>query len=138
MTDNLEEMERIAQKEALDAKLRETISSAVIESLPDAIVVTEESGKIFMVNRETELMFGYQRKELFGAQVEILMPEAVRTKHVEHRAHYMEEPRTRYMGAGLQLSGRRKDGREFPVEISLSPVPTERGLFVIVTVRRKR
>jgi PAS domain S-box-containing protein len=139
VTDNLDEMERIAQQEIDDAKLRVTISAAVIEALPDAIMVADQNGKIFLVNHETEIMFGgYTRKELLGTSIETLLPERLREVHVKHRANYMEEPRTRYMGASMQLSGRRKDGSEFPIEISLSPVPTERGLFVITTIRRKR
>jgi PAS domain S-box-containing protein len=138
MTDNLQEMERIAVQELEDAKLRVTISAAVIEALPDAIVVADQDGKIFLVNRETELMFGYQRKDMIGSLVEILIPDRHAITHVQHRMNYQQEPRTRYMGAGLQLTAKRKDSSELPVEISLSPVPSERGLFTIVTIRRKR
>ena len=135
---NLQRLAEMTGQEATDAKLREEISAAVIELSPDGIVIADQEGKIFMVNREAELIFGYSRKELYGQPVEILLPESKRSAHVQHRKTYLEEPRPRAMGAGLALMGKRRDNSEFAAEISLSPVPTERGLFVITIIRRQR
>lgn len=136
-TENLDRLREVAELEAADEKLRKEISSAIIENLPDAIVVGDQDGTIFQINREAELIFGYPRKELLGQKVEILMPEEYRDNHPKHREGFTDNPRTRPMGTG-QLFGRRRDGKKFPAEISLSPIPTERGLFVIVVIRRSR
>ena len=87
------------------------------------------------MNAQVEKLFGYTRAELVGQQVEILVPDAVRTWHPQHRSAYMGNPRTRPMGAGLQLSARSKDGTEFPVDISLSSIETEEGLLVSAALR---
>lgn len=106
-----------------------------LEAAPDAIVVVDANGKIVSVNQLTEQMFGYGRDELIGAPIEMLVPSRYRTQHVAQRRGYSEQPRTRPMGEGQELAGRRKDGSEFPVEISLSPLETERGRLVISIVR---
>ena len=108
---------------------------ALFESVPDAIVVTDAEGKILLVNGQAETMFGYGREELYGQPVEILLPEALRRTHVAHRKNFTSEPRVRPMGEGLELSARRKNGGEFPVEISLSPVQAPEGLQVLATIR---
>ena len=107
----------------------------LLESAPDGMVIVTRAGTIQLVNAQTEKLFGYPREELIGQPVEILMPEKFQSKHVFHRDRYAESPRTREMGAGLQLSGRRKDGTEFPVEISLSPIDTEDGLLISSAIR---
>lgn len=107
----------------------------LFESAPDPIVITDAAGAIVLVNLQGEQRFGYSRDELLGLPVEVLLPERFRAQHVGHRAAYERAPRTRPMGVGLELYARRKDGAEFPVEISLSPLRLEQGLFVISIVR---
>jgi PAS domain S-box-containing protein len=107
----------------------------VVETASDAMVVCEKGGKVILVNSQVEHLFGYARQELIGQPVEFLMPERFRQVHVEERTAYMKGPEARPMGTGLELYGRRKDGSEFPVEISLSPVETSDGVLVSCTLR---
>src|SRR5579864_876307 len=93
----------------------------LLDAAPDPIVIVDERGLIRIVNQQTEKFFGYSRDELIGQPVEVLLPERFRGVHVGDRTKYMAHPRTRPMGIGLELFGRRKDSSEFPVEISLSP-----------------
>jgi PAS domain S-box-containing protein len=99
------------------------------------MVITDIDGRILMVNRQAEVLFGYERQELIGQPVEVLIPERFRIAHVTHRGTFANAPRTRPMGIGLELYGLRKDGSEFPVEVSLSPATTENGVVVIAAVR---
>jgi PAS domain S-box-containing protein len=115
---------------AAEAKYRE-----VIEAAPDAIVIVTATGAIDLVNRQAELLFGYGRDELLGQSIELLIPERFRARHGDHRAHYAIHPQTRPMGVGLDLSGRHRDGHEFPVEISLSPM-WPGGEFLVTAVIR--
>jgi PAS domain S-box-containing protein len=108
---------------------------ALLDAAPDGIIVCDGHGVLVLVNGETERMFGYAHDELPGASIELLIPERVRPRHHHHLASYTAAPRLRPMGSNLDLHGRRKDGTEFPVEISLSPLTTERGLLIIAGVR---
>lgn len=108
---------------------------ALLESAPDAMVITDESGKIVLVNSQTERLFGYPREELLGRPVEMLVPQNARHKHPDLRHGYFADPHVRGMGPSLSLSAVRKDGREFPVEISLSPLKTEVGTLVSSSIR---
>jgi protein-histidine pros-kinase len=110
----------------------------IVETLADPVVVVDEDGSIILFNAQAELLFGYHRSEVLGQKVEMLAPETRREAHVGHRTGFMHEPRTRPMGIGLQLAGRHKSGREFPVEINLSPLQTADGLFVSAVIRKAR
>lgn len=93
-----------------------------IESVPDAMVLSDREGRIVLVNANTEKLFGYRREELLGKKVEILIPTRLRTRHRKERAKYYVDPTIMHMGIGREVLGCRKDGSEFPVEIYLSPV----------------
>jgi PAS domain S-box-containing protein len=115
---------------ASDARFR-----GLLDAAPDAMVIADRSGRIVFANRQAQALFGYAVDELVGQPIEALIPEGYRARHVEHRNQYVGTPRTRAMGAGLPLLARRKDGTEFPVEISLSPMETPEGLLVSAAVR---
>lgn len=107
----------------------------LLESAPDAMVIVDDEGEIVIVNAQAEAMFGYSREEMLGQTIEMLLPEHMRDSHVARRHGYESQPVLRPMGTGLELVACRKDGSEFPVEISLSPVLTERARFVSSVIR---
>jgi PAS domain S-box-containing protein len=108
---------------------------ATIEMAPDATVVIGSAGRVRLVNRQTEVLFGYAREELLGQPAELLIPERVLHAHRQHRAAFAAAPRMRQMGANLPLFGRRRDGSEFPVEVSLAPLHEDGEPLVIASIR---
>jgi PAS domain S-box-containing protein len=120
---------------ARDWALDEVTFHALVDAAPDGIVMADDEGQILFANRQAELLFGFGRDELVGRSVDGLLPERLQHVHAAHRSRYRAEPRLRAMGAGLVLFGRRTDGTEFPVEISLSPLRAEAGARVVAVIR---
>ncbi len=118
------------QEELLLRRQAEDKFRILFESAPEAILIADANGKIALVNAKTEQLFGYRREELIGNPVDVLVPERFREPHASYRAGYSAEPVARPMGKGRELAGRRKDGGEFPVEISLNPIQTREGLLI--------
>ena len=120
----------ITRRKRAEAKYR-----GLLEAAPDAIIGVGPDGRIALVNEQAERLFGYPRAELIGEMVEVLVPDGAKAGHPAQRGAYVADPVPRPMGAGMQLAGRRKDGSEFPAEISLSSIETEDGMLVSAAVR---
>ena len=118
-----------------DAQVLESRFGALLDSMPDAIVIVNVTGRVVLLNAQAARVFDYERSELVGQPIELVLPERFRNNHTHHRAHFFSQPRTRAMGAGLQLFGLKRNGEEFPVEISLSPLETDEGVFISSAIR---
>jgi len=111
------------------------LARSVLDAAPDAMIIIDGAGTVRFANRQVTALFGYSHDEVVGQQVEQLLPERFRGRHIAHRRHYAEALRPRPMGEGLSLFGRRLDGSEFPVEISLSPIRAPGGVLVAAAIR---
>ena len=120
----------VTDRREADEKFRDLLNSA-----PDAMVIVNESGDIELANKQTEMLFGYGNEELIGQKIETLLPKRFQGKHTGHRESFFNSPNVRGMGQGLELFGQKKNGQEFPVEISLSPLETKAGLLVSAAIR---
>ncbi len=136
--DELAKIEEDKNKYLEELNKTKAMYEGLFEFVPDAIVVVNREGRIVQVNKRTESLFGYRREELLRSDPDVLLPERFREKHKEHRRTYMSEPHIRPMGTGLALYGRKKDGSEFPVDISLGvlkPQHDEADIVVLAVVR---
>ena len=122
----------ISQREAL----REEIVAKSLEYLPVSVIVCDDKGIIYLVNRQAELMFGYHRSELIGSPVEILMTETLRELQAKHKANYTEDSQIR--ASGLRLNARKKDGKVFLADVMLGPILTTDGLYIVIGLVRHR
>jgi PAS domain S-box-containing protein len=111
------------------------LARSVLDDAPDAMIIIDEFGTIWFANRQVSALFGYARDEIIGESIEKLMPERFRAEHIGHRGHFVGNIRVRRMGAGLDLIGRRRDGTEFPLEISLSPVEDVGRTLIAAAIR---
>ena len=119
----------ISSRKRLEERFRQ-----VVESAPNAMVMISSSGKIEMVNAQAERVFGYDRKEMLGQSIEMLVPERFRQNHPDLRGSFFGKPLSRPMGAGRDLYGLKKDGSEFPIEIGLNPIETDEGTMVLSAI----
>jgi len=122
-------------QDVTEQRMAEIKFRGLLESAPDAMVIVNELGKIHMINKQAEKLFGYKAKELIGESVEILIPESYVSKHSIHRSNFFSNPKTKKMGDGKELFGMNREGKLIPIQISLSPLKTEEGILVSAAIR---
>lgn len=130
-------MEELSHKSIDDFLLIPDIAIEYLKHSQHGVIAVNDKGKIILANRSAELMFGYHKSELIGQNLEILLPDALKEKHKDHRQGFMSVPRNRPMGIGLDLKARKKDGAEISIDINLIPVPSVNGMITIAEVSRK-
>ncbi len=131
----LETIEEDKKRYVEELHKTKSMFEGLFEFAPDAIIVVNREGRIVQANKQVERLFGYAREDLLEAEHDILMPERFREKHREHRRGFMSDPHVRPMGTGLELFGRKKDGTEFPVDISLGPLHMTNDIVVLAVIR---
>lgn len=131
-------MTDLLEKTADELLLVPEVARVLIENHPYAVLGIDSTGEIRIVNKQAEFMFGYHRTELKGQKIEMLLPDNLKDKHTQHRTKYIDNPKPRSMGVGLDLKGKRKDGTEIALDIELQPeIVTKLGLLVVAVIRRK-
>jgi PAS domain S-box-containing protein len=125
----------VVGRDITELKKSQQLFEGILQSAPDAMVIVDHTGRIVMANRQLERLFGYAQEEVLGRPVEILLPERYRAGHPAHVSGFFANPSARPMGAGLALWGRRKDGREFPADVAISPITTEAANLAAASVR---
>jgi PAS domain S-box-containing protein len=128
-------LNRALESLVTDLRRAKEMFYGLLESAPEPVVISREDGEIILVNDQTEEQFGYTRDELLGQPIELLVPHSFRKRHVVHREQYLKHPTVRPLGVGHELFGLRKNGEQFPVDISLSPLTTDEGVFITSSIR---
>ncbi len=126
---------KVVRDVTAEQRRTEDMFHGLLEAAPDAVVIVGADGRIMLANAQTDEMFGYLREDLIGMEIELLIPPRLRGVHEHHRAGFFASPRSRRMGVGLKLWGLRRDGTEFPIEVSLSPLRTNQGVLVSAAMR---
>jgi len=132
------QFDRLRQLSEPGAILDPDLLARILEVLPDGVLVIDESGIVRFMNAQAELIFAYPRQDVLGEQLEMLLPDAVRDRHVQHRRGFFADPRVRPMGLGHDLKGLRRTGEEVALEINLSPIVTAQGVYAVAVIRRRR
>jgi PAS domain S-box-containing protein len=130
-------MEELSNKSVEEFMLIPGLAIEYLKQSQHGVIAVNHEAKIIIVNRSAELMFGFQKSELIGQPIEILLPDVLREKHKEHRTGFIDKPRNRPMGIGLELKAKRKDGTEINIDINLIPVPSVNGLITIAEINRR-
>lgn len=138
MSDDRDPFERLRKLSAPGVLLDPEVLAKILEVLPLAVIAIDESRVIRYVNHEAELLFGYPRRLLHGELLDILVPDDIRAKHMEHVKGFFASPRSRPMGLGLVLKGRHRSGTEIPLDINLNAIVTDDGVYAIAAIGRPR